>query len=628
MPYYRLTSPSYFGGLPATHDAVGINNLSGPGTPAPISLPPGSGTYENTRLEVPGEVAEATRVNRANSALAENCDFIDDIIHVSRPSPKFLDATAGGAVASLTITDEVFVAKVGTPNTQVERNKLIAVVDSNTFEEFVVSGARVVVSAIEDGAAANVVGQEASGFRTNPEVFFTPSIPASADYRLVYLTRAPDASRSDPSSAGSMGDILGMVLTNLGRQSGSSMSFIPALSTWADTTQLAATLTQNAIDEVVDGLASTTGSSGIDKVGAEALTSAIVATGGLSLGAGTLTSQLQAMIDKFLRNDGTNTWTGANTWSALATFEDDAVFETDAIFTGTDVRIEPAAAGSANLSLAANGANPVIITGGSSVGLNFDIDGGSLYEWQFAGSPTMSLDATNLTLVEQTNLLLNVDSSDAFNFLRGPRSGTFAGGSSLGAARLMLQAQLGLTPSGADGNRGGMLEMKLAQATAGSTPGLHERHGGFMLTAENVNDHDGDNIGLMQRATFVLATDLDDGETVTDWYESPFADLDPGQTEVVELLLICNDSPAVDATQNGFAKAMTAVWTLDNAGATSSTIVAHGVSDTGNSAHAPQTITAGTVGATKPKIDITRTGSTGDIQVVAWIKVYRSPASP
>ncbi len=625
MPYYRLSTPSYFGGLPATHDPVGINNLSGPGTPAPVSLPPTAGaspTYQGTRLEVPGEAAEATRVNRSNSALSENCDFIDDILHASRPSPKFLDATAGGAVASLTITDEVFVAKVGTANTQEERNKLIAVVDNNTFEEFVVSGARVVVSGIEDGAAANVVGQEASGFRTNPEVFFTPSIPASANYRLVYLTRAPDVSRSDPSAAGSMGDILGMVLTNLGRQSGSSMSFIPALSTWADTTQLAAVLTQDAIDEMVDGLAATTGSSGIDKVGAEALTSVIVSTGGLNLGAGTLTSQLQAMIDKFLRFDGTNTWSGINT------FQNDVIVETDAIFQGSDVRIEPGAAGSANLSMTPNGINPCILSVGGTVGYQVDTGVGNTFEWLFAGTPTARLDSDTLELVDQFELHANADNGSTFEILRGPRSGTFAGGSSLGAARLLLQAQVGLTPSGTDGNRGGMAEVRLAPPTAGSTAGLHERHGGFMLTAENVNDHDGVNIGLMQKATLVLATDLDDGETVIDWYESPFGALAAGQTEVVELLLICNDNPAVDATQNGFAKAMTGVWTRDNVGATASVLVAHGVSDTGNSAHAPQTITAGTISSVIPKIDITRTGTTGNIQVVAWVKVYRSPASP
>lgn len=298
MPFYRLITPTYFGGLPATHDAVGINNLSGPGTPAPVSLPPvNPDPYEGTRFEVPGESAEATRVNRSNSALAANCDFIDDILHTSRPVFAFEDFTApGGGDAKHVITAAVFVGRSGvSPINQDERDFLVAVVSDTTMRPLLVAGVPVTVSAIFDsGDSANVIGTEATGYHTNPIVYFSVTIPAAVTYRLVYYRRGTVAAESNPADAtGDMGYTCGLVLKALtGGGSAATIGYAGGPA-WYDSSPNPATTAEAQFDKIISDLILTTTSlSGAHKIGSAALTAW---RGGRARALGSVNDQLQAV---------------------------------------------------------------------------------------------------------------------------------------------------------------------------------------------------------------------------------------------------------------------------------------------------------------------------------------------
>lgn len=394
MTFLRLTTPTYFGGLPATHGE--INNATS-GTPAPADGVSVDVTYTGTFFVVPGEDATAANVNRTNDALSTNTDFIDDILYTSRPTPVVVDTlSGGGGDTDLTITDEVFIGKVSTTNNQEERNRLIAVVDPSTLEELTdAGGTRIVATAILAApAGANVVGQETDGYRTNPNVEFTPNIPATTNYRLIYLTRGTVAAQSDPSASGVMGDIMGRVLTNIGRQVAFTQSFIVSLSSWFDASDLVATNIQDAIDEVVDTLANSgTGTSGADHIGIGARTtwlggrtnpasislfagidkivtdiSAATASDdgaervgaegyagtGTTLTAGSVRSQLNELADELGGLATANTWTALNTFdgSNIAMEDGDIIWNTDSTNGITITQLQQAGTG-ANAGFAA-----------------------------------------------------------------------------------------------------------------------------------------------------------------------------------------------------------------------------------------------------------------------------------
>lgn len=191
MGFHRLTTPSYFGGLPAGYDRINTPSdpsVGGAGVPALTSAKKSGGPNDGTYFVAFGEDGRSAFANRPALALSENTDLLDDVQRTSIPSITSVDATAVGAVSSIAIVAEVFVGKIGTTNNQTNRDKIVRITDQNN-NDLEVSGSKIVVTLMHDGASVNVVGTLASGFRTNATITVAPPIPTTTTYRVWFGTR-------------------------------------------------------------------------------------------------------------------------------------------------------------------------------------------------------------------------------------------------------------------------------------------------------------------------------------------------------------------------------------------------------------------------------------------------------
>lgn len=195
MTFHRKALPSYFiaggGSLLGGYDMINDPthpSVGGSGAPVGADGKKSGGPNDGTYFMAFGEDATSTFLNRPGNALADNTDFIDNILNQSIPSITSVDATSVGAVTTVALTGEVYIGVSGAPNNQAERNKLIRVTDQND-NDLEVSGSKIIASLIHNGASVNVVGTTASGFFTNPSVNFSPSIPATTAYRVYFGIR-------------------------------------------------------------------------------------------------------------------------------------------------------------------------------------------------------------------------------------------------------------------------------------------------------------------------------------------------------------------------------------------------------------------------------------------------------
>jgi len=195
MPdFHRLVTPTYVGGLPASFDYINnpaLNVPADPGAPAPtdISGKKAAGVNQGTYLVAFTEPATASNTNRGMTALAANCDFLDDSISGGLAIPAEVIGVAGPPIVSLQIVDTVFVGMAGVYlPTQVWRDKLISVLDSVTGDELVTAaGVKVTCSQVFDSTDTfNEIGVPASGFYVDPYIHFNPPIPPGATYKIVY----------------------------------------------------------------------------------------------------------------------------------------------------------------------------------------------------------------------------------------------------------------------------------------------------------------------------------------------------------------------------------------------------------------------------------------------------------
>lgn len=195
MPLHRLTVPTYSGGLPGTHDYINNPSANGdPGAPAPADNKKSSGVNQGTYFVSFGESATSSDANRGMKALAQNTDFLDDVIHKDLAQPVVsASATPGSPLASFVITGVVYVGQPGVTNDQRTRSGMVALLDGNGQPLSVLSGGvyvAVKASLIHDGASNNVLG---NNFYTNPTVNLSPSIPTGQTYRYVYYARSSPA---------------------------------------------------------------------------------------------------------------------------------------------------------------------------------------------------------------------------------------------------------------------------------------------------------------------------------------------------------------------------------------------------------------------------------------------------
>lgn len=194
--FHRKTTPTYPGGLPGTHDYINNPSANGdPGSAAPADAKKSSGVNQGTYLIAFGEAATAGNSNRGTTALAENTDYLDNILHQDVSEPVVAaSVTSGSPTTGFVITGSVFVGGGTATNDQRTRSGLVAILDGNGLPLTVLSGGSYVTvkaSLIHDGSNNNVVG---TGYRTNPSVTLSIAIPASTAYRYVYYKRSNYAS--------------------------------------------------------------------------------------------------------------------------------------------------------------------------------------------------------------------------------------------------------------------------------------------------------------------------------------------------------------------------------------------------------------------------------------------------
>ncbi len=175
---HRLTVPSYFGGLPGGYDYIN-NAISG--TPAFADGQKAGGPNAGTYFVAFGEDATSADANRANQALAQNTDFLDDLFHrdLAQVTVTANVGPTGSPTPSITLVGPgIFLGiSVFTPLTE-----LFQITDAND-NDIEVSGVKVRVASISGGS---VGGGFSSGSVT---LTLNISIPTGATYHVYYGSR-------------------------------------------------------------------------------------------------------------------------------------------------------------------------------------------------------------------------------------------------------------------------------------------------------------------------------------------------------------------------------------------------------------------------------------------------------
>lgn len=197
MPLHRLVTPTYSGGLPGTHDYINDPVANGdPGAPAPAdgkkaAAPAPGDQNEGTYFVAFSEPAQAEHVNRGLQALAENTDFLDDVVHRDVAVPAtFTVAFGHGGTSSFVLPGDVFVGPPGTVDDTFTRTQLVEIVGPSGLTPSIPAFGGVyfpsVADLIHDGAAVSVIGQ---GFYTNPTVDLSIPIDTSVTFKVNYFVR-------------------------------------------------------------------------------------------------------------------------------------------------------------------------------------------------------------------------------------------------------------------------------------------------------------------------------------------------------------------------------------------------------------------------------------------------------
>lgn len=189
--FHRLSTPTYFGGLPGGYDYINDPVANGDaGSAAFADVKKTSGPNAGTYFVAFQEDATSSNTNRGMKALAENTDVIDDILRKDLAlTARTANATAASPVSQIVLSGYVFVGEFGVTNNQDQRDRLISILDGNDNEIIDAAGVKVVALLIHNGSSSNVVGTTAAGFFNSPTVNLNVAIPTGTVYRVYYGER-------------------------------------------------------------------------------------------------------------------------------------------------------------------------------------------------------------------------------------------------------------------------------------------------------------------------------------------------------------------------------------------------------------------------------------------------------
>ncbi len=279
MPFHRLSIPNYFGGLPSGYDY--INNGAG-GTPAFANGPSAGGSNVGTYFVAFGEEATSANANRPAKALAENCDYLDDLLRRDLATPtRAGDVTASAAVSSIVLTGPgIFLGAATTPDTPAGLSLLFQILDENDNEIVDATGTQECrVTAISGGAVG-------TGFSTgNITLTVSPAIPAGKTYRIYYAVRTNLATLPVDALTNITIRAAQEVPAELLAAGGAAKVGFAGSGPWADNTTNPQGTVEGQLDKIVSDLAST--NNGAAKIGSLGITGSVY-----SLTTTTLHSQL------------------------------------------------------------------------------------------------------------------------------------------------------------------------------------------------------------------------------------------------------------------------------------------------------------------------------------------------
>ena len=193
--FHRLTVPTYFGGLPSNFDYI---NNAGAGIPALADGQRADGINQGTYFVAFTDDGTSKNVNRPAMALAQNTDFIDNILHADLAT-EWLSSlkTAGtggdtGTTISYLLTGPIFMGGVADTN-------FAFVILTPDGDQINVAGTQAVVHTATDlGIPPTPSG--GGGFSVGDvQLTYNVTIPEGVEYYVVFGRRtqlanlAPDA---------------------------------------------------------------------------------------------------------------------------------------------------------------------------------------------------------------------------------------------------------------------------------------------------------------------------------------------------------------------------------------------------------------------------------------------------
>lgn len=183
MPFHRLTSASYFGAplFDKLNDPVGGGSGVGIATPADTGAKVG-GVYDGVYFLAGQETLTSFNINRGMHALAENTDFLDDVVHGDLVTITFASALSAGD-ASITVSGAVTNVFVG--NGGESAASLFVLINDNLSPIYdPATGNRIVVASIT-GATLGTGFSAANPITLN----FSATVPNGVTYIIIYGER-------------------------------------------------------------------------------------------------------------------------------------------------------------------------------------------------------------------------------------------------------------------------------------------------------------------------------------------------------------------------------------------------------------------------------------------------------
>lgn len=195
MGFHRFVTPTYFK-IPVGDDLINVvSGGTGAGGSAFANAKKVGGPNTGTYFNAYGEEGVSANFNRGLRALAENCDFLDNIVHTDIATATFDTggpAPGGGTafhdLAGTPLT--IFMGVPGNENNAVGLSSVMRVLDSRGNDIIDPATGRIVRVWYTDQAALDDPLPDMWVPAATVRVYFTPAIPEGVSYHLHYGIRS------------------------------------------------------------------------------------------------------------------------------------------------------------------------------------------------------------------------------------------------------------------------------------------------------------------------------------------------------------------------------------------------------------------------------------------------------